>query len=202
MCQTPQLAEGHDYYGQYSDNALDWYHRSASQVLFMNHVLIDPPVDRSKNRVDVRDVYVTVDGEDDNGIRVSGAKMVATGSALTHATFVAVNSGVAARMKPGRDDMALVFIVDMDAPGLKVICRPSYEAAARHPFEASLASRYDENDAVIVFDKTFIPWATCWPIATSRRARASMRRRVSSTAITSIRPPGYQSNWSSPPPCS
>lgn len=154
-----QLAEGHDYYGAYRDNALAWYHRSASQVLYMNHVLIDPPVDRSRDRVDVRDVFVSVDREDDNGIYVSGAKMVATGSVLTHATFVAVNSGVAARMQPGRDDdMAVVFIVDMDTPGLKVICRPSYEAAVRHVFEAPLASRFDENDAVIVFDNAFIPW--------------------------------------------
>ena len=154
-----QLAEGHDYYGTYSANGLNWYHRSARHVLYMNHVLIDPPVDRSRPRIDGRDVFVTIDSEDDNGIYVSGAKMVATGSVLTHATFVAVNSGVAARMEAGRDDdMAVVFIVDMDAPGLKVICRPSYEAAARHVFEAPLAARYDENDAVIVFDNAFIPW--------------------------------------------
>jgi 4-hydroxyphenylacetate 3-monooxygenase len=122
-----QLAEGHDYYGTYSANGLNWYHRSARHVLYMNHVLIDPPVDRSRPRIDGRDVFVTIDGEDDNGIYVSGAKMVATGSVLTHATFVAVNSGVAARMEAGRDDdMAVVFIVDMDAPGLKVICRPSH----------------------------------------------------------------------------
>lgn len=154
-----QLAEGHTFYGQYGDNALEWYRRSASQVLYMNHVLIDPPVDRSRDRADVRDVFVTVDREDDNGIYVSGAKMVATGSALTHATFVAVNSGVAARMEPGRDDdMALVFITDMDASGMKLICRPSYEAAAKSPYEAPLATRFDENDAVIIFDNTFVPW--------------------------------------------
>lgn len=154
-----QLAEGHSYYGEYADNALAWYHRSASKVLFMNHVLIDPPVDRSAERMDVRDVYVSLDAEDDNGIYVSGAKMVATASALTHATFVAVNSGVAARMEPGRDDeMALVFIADMATPGMKLVCRPSYEAAARSPFDAPLASRFDENDAVLVFDNAFIPW--------------------------------------------
>ena len=117
----------------------------------MNHVLIDPPVDRAKPRVDVRDVYVTLDREDDRGIYVSGAKMVATGSALTHATFVAMNSGVAARLESGRDeDMALVFIVDMNTPGLKLISRPSFEAAAKSPFDAPLASRFDENDAVVV----------------------------------------------------
>lgn len=154
-----QLAEGHSYYGEYADNALAWYHRSASKVMFMNHVLIDPPVDRSRERMDVRDVFVSLDRDDDNGIYVSGAKMVATASALTHATFVAVNSGVAARMEPGRDDdMALVFIADMDAPGLKLICRPSYEAAASSPFDAPLASRFDENDAVLIFEDTFIPW--------------------------------------------
>ncbi|MEM7095324.1 MAG: 4-hydroxyphenylacetate 3-hydroxylase N-terminal domain-containing protein [Actinomycetota bacterium] len=154
-----QLAEGHDYYGDFADNALAWYHRCASRVLYMNHVLIDPPVDRARERSDVRDVFVTIDREDDAGIYVSGAKMVATGSALTHATFVAVNSGVAARMEPGRDDdMAVVFIVDMAAPGVRLICRPSYESAARHPFEAPLASRFDENDAVIVFDEAFVPW--------------------------------------------
>jgi 4-hydroxyphenylacetate 3-monooxygenase len=154
-----QLAEGESFYGEFGANAVAWYRRSASKVLFMNHVLIDPPVDRSRPRVDVQDVYVTVDQHDDNGMYVSGAKMVATGSALTHATFVAVNSGVAARMEPGRDDdMALVFIADMSAPGLKVICRPSYELAARHPFEAPLASRFDENDAVVVFERTFVPW--------------------------------------------
>ncbi|MDH3679288.1 MAG: Pyoverdin chromophore biosynthetic protein pvcC [Acidimicrobiia bacterium] len=154
-----QLAEGHAYYGEYGSNALDWYQRSAADVLFMNHVLIDPPVDRAKERMDVRDVYVSLRGTDDNGIRVSGAKMVATGSALTHATFVAVNSGVAARMQPGRDeDMALVFITEMNGPGVKLICRPSYEAAAASPFDAPLASRFDENDSVIVFDDAFVPW--------------------------------------------
>lgn len=154
-----QLAEGWAYYGDYGDNARAWYEKTARQCLFMNHVLIDPPVDRNQARIDVRDVFVSVESEDDNGIRVSGAKMVATGSALTHATFVAVNSGTAARMEAGRDeDMALVFITDMNAPGIKLVCRPSYELAAPSPWDAPLASRYDENDAVVVFDEAFIPW--------------------------------------------
>ncbi|MEM7404976.1 MAG: 4-hydroxyphenylacetate 3-hydroxylase N-terminal domain-containing protein [Pseudomonadota bacterium] len=154
-----QLAEGHAFYGEFADHALAWYHRCASTCLYMNHVLIDPPVDRGKARIDVRDVFVSVEREDDRGIYVSGAKMVATGSALTHATFVALNSGVAARMEAGRDeDMALVFIVDMNTPGLKLISRPSYEAAARSPFDAPLASRFDENDAAVVFENAFVPW--------------------------------------------
>ena len=154
-----QLAEGEDFYAPYGENALNWYKMSAEKCLYMNHVLIDPPVDRSKRRIDVRDVYLTTTKDDDKGIYVSGAKMVATGSALTEATFVAVNSGTAARMEVGRDeDMALVFITRMNAPGVKLICRPSYEHKATSPFDYPLASRFDENDAVMVFDNALIPW--------------------------------------------
>ena len=154
-----QLAEGYDFYGEYGDNALSWYKKFASQGLHINHVLIDPPINRAKGRAEVKDIYVSVDKSDDNGIYVTGAKMVATGSALTHATFVAVNSGTAARMEVGRDeDMALVFLADMNSPGLKLLSRPSYELRANSPFDAPLASRFDENDAVVVFENCFIPW--------------------------------------------
>jgi 4-hydroxyphenylacetate 3-monooxygenase len=54
--------------------------------------------------------------------------------------------------------MALVFIVDMNAPGVKLLSRPSYEARAVSPWDAPLASRFDENDAVIIFDHAFVPW--------------------------------------------
>ncbi len=154
-----QLAEGYDFYAPYGENALNWYKKYASKGLFLNHVLVDPPVDRNRPRHEVRDVYVTVTKDDDKGIYVSGAKMVATGSALTHSTFVAVNSGAASRMQVGRDeDMALVFFADTDTPGLKMICRPSYELKATSPFDAPLSSRFDENDSVLVLDNAFIPW--------------------------------------------
>lgn len=154
-----QLAEGHDFYEPFGGNALDWYTRCASQALFMNHVLVDPPVDRDRPHHEGTDIYVNVTKDDDRGITVSGAKMAATGSALTHATFVAPNSGTTARMEKGKDEaFALVFIVDMETPGLKLISRPSYERNANSPFDAPLSSRFDENDAVLVFHDAFIPW--------------------------------------------
>ena len=49
----------------------------------------------------------------------------------------------------------------MDAPGVKVIARSSYElAAAMHgnPFDYPLSSRLDENDAIFIMDRAVIPW--------------------------------------------
>lgn len=146
-----------DFYDPFGDNASAWYRRYASQGLFLNHVLINPPIDRSRAVHEMRDVFVHVESETDGGIVVSGAKMLATGSALTHATFVAQNS--AAQLEPGQaEDFALVFIAPMDTPGMSLVSRASYEQAARSPFDHPLSSRFDENDAVMVFENAFIPW--------------------------------------------
>ncbi len=54
-----------------------------------------------------------------------------------------------------------MFIAPMDTPGIKLICRGSYELAAAatgSPWDYPLTSRFDENDAIFVFDNAFIPW--------------------------------------------
>jgi paerucumarin biosynthesis protein PvcC len=145
------------WYAPFEDSGKRWYRAYAENVLFLNHVLINPPIDRDKAVHEVEDVYVHVVGERDDGIVVSGAKMLATGSALTHATFVAQNSAV--QLEEGKaEDYALVFIAPMDTPGKKLMSRRSYEADARSPWENPLSSRFDENDAVVLFDDAFIPW--------------------------------------------
>ncbi|MBO8140732.1 MAG: Pyoverdin chromophore biosynthetic protein pvcC [Firmicutes bacterium] len=148
-----------DYYAPFAGSALKWYKDTARKVLFLNHVIVDPPVDRHRPPHETRDVMVHVTKETDAGIYVSGAKQVATASALTHATFVAVNSGSAARLAEGRDeDFALVFFTRMDNPRQYLLSRSSYEARASHPFDYPLSARFDENDAVLILDNAFIPW--------------------------------------------
>jgi len=148
-----------NYYAPFGDNARRWYQECAAKVLFMNHVIVDPPIDRNRPPSEVRDVFMHVVKETDGGIIVSGAKQVATASALTHATFVGVNSGSAARLQEGRDeDVALVFFVRMDNPRQYLISRASYELRAESPFDNPLSSRFDENDAFLVLDNAFIPW--------------------------------------------
>ena len=146
-----------EWYAPFGDSARHWYRAYAQQALYLNHVLINPPIDRNRAVHEVEDVFVHVVEERDDGMVVDGAKMLATGSALTHATFVAQNSAV--QLEEGRaEDYALAFIVPMDAPGMKLICRASYERPATSPWDAPLASRFDENDAVAVFDRVFVPW--------------------------------------------
>ncbi|MEF2968627.1 4-hydroxyphenylacetate 3-hydroxylase N-terminal domain-containing protein [Paenibacillus sp. M1] len=72
----------------YENNARRWYGEAQRKVLFINHPLINPLMDRNKPVHEVSDVFINVEKETDAGIIVSGAKMVATGSALTNCHFV------------------------------------------------------------------------------------------------------------------
>ncbi len=150
------LGANHEFYGKFSDNAKAWYKRSQESVLFMNHAIVNPPVDRYKAD-QVRDVFVTIQKETDAGIVVSGAKVVATSSALTHYNFLGQNAAM-----PSTDpDLAVMFIVPMNAPGVKLLCRTSYEMTASvmgTPYDYPLSSRFDENDAIFVLDNVLIPW--------------------------------------------
>ena len=150
------LGANAEFYRPFEDNARAWYRASQEKVLYWNHAIVHPPVDRDRPPEEVADVFVHVERETDSGLVVSGAKVVATGSALTHYNFIA-HYGLPIKDKK----FALVATVPMAAPGLKLICRPSYSAAAAvmgSPFDYPLSSRLDENDTILVLDKVLIPW--------------------------------------------
>lgn len=146
-----------EFYGDRADNARAWYKKVQETVPFINHAIVNPPVDRGKSADTVRDVVVKVDKETDAGIYVSGAKVVATGAAITQWNFVG-QSGTTAT---DDDSLALMFMLPVSSPGCKLICRTSYEGiAAKHgsPFDYPLSSRFDENDSIFVLDNAFVPW--------------------------------------------
>ncbi|MDX2158222.1 MAG: 4-hydroxyphenylacetate 3-hydroxylase N-terminal domain-containing protein [Hyphomicrobiaceae bacterium] len=151
------LGANAEFYGKFADNARGWHRRAQEAVLYVNHALVNPPIDRSKPAEQVKDVYISIQKETDAGMYVSGAKVVATNSVLTHYNFLGQNMG----QEINDPSMVVMFMAPMDTPGIKLICRPSYEMAAGavgSPWDYPLTSRYDENDAIFVFDNAFIPW--------------------------------------------
>ena len=115
------------------------------------------------------DVYAHVTKETDAGIHVTGAKVVATGSALTHFTFVAHHGLIPVQGK----NFAVVFMVPTNAKGVKLICRVSNEQRAAvlgSPFDYPLSSRLDENDAIFVMDDVFVPWEDVFVYADVEKA--------------------------------
>ncbi len=153
---TTPLGANPEFFGEYADNARRWYREIQEQVLHIGHAIIHPPVDRNRAADEVRDVYVHVESTNDNGIVVSGAKVVATGSPTTQYNYVS-HMGVPL----GDNNFAVTFLAPSAGRGIKMIARHSYEEAAARaagPFDYPLSSRFDENDAILVFDEALIPW--------------------------------------------
>jgi len=172
------LGANAEFYAPYEDNARRWYRYSQQRVPFVNHAIVQPPVDRNMAPGapgGPTDIYVHVTKETDAGIRVTGAKVVATGSALTHYTFVA-HAGVL----PVQDKkFGLVFLVPSNAKGVKFISRVSNEQRAAvlgGPFDYPLSSRLDENDAIFVMDDVLVPWENVFVYADLEKANAFFPR--------------------------
>jgi aromatic ring hydroxylase len=131
------LGANADFYDPYQDNAKRWYKYTQERVPFVIHAIIHPPVDRDRPPNEASDVCAHLEKETDAGIIVSGAKVVATGSVLTNYTFVAHHGLI-----PLQDEnFAAVFMIPTDAPGVKFICRASYEmtsAVMGSPFDYPL----------------------------------------------------------------
>src|SRR5947208_593714 len=151
------LGANSEFYRPFEANARAWDKKAQERVMYLNHAIIHPPVDRDRGIHERAEVCVHIEKETDAGMYVSGAKVVATGSALTHYTFVAHHGLIPVQDK----NFAVVFIMPTNAPGIKLICRTSNEQRAAvmgSPFDYPLSSRLDENDAIFVMDDVLVPW--------------------------------------------
>ena len=119
-------------------------------------MIINPQADRSKAAHEQADEFLTagVVDEDSEGLTIRGAKMLATGGIMANEVFVTCIQP----LQPGDEKYAVSFTVPMNARGLKILSRKSYEEHAPSVYDNPLAHRFDENDAVLYFDDVKVPW--------------------------------------------
>ena len=117
----------------------------------------DPKGDRSRAPQDQDpDLMVHVTRETDAGIIIRGAKYE---TAAAYADQAYLKPTVGAWSSEKLSDYAVGCIVKMGAPGVKHICRAGF--AGRPTSNAEdypLANRFDEVEALVVFDDVLIPW--------------------------------------------
>jgi 4-hydroxyphenylacetate 3-monooxygenase len=125
----------------------------ARRDLCLTHTLIHPTVDRAWGDAPAagNDVAVHKVAETAHGIVVRGARILAT--LAPFADDLAVYP--AAPLPAGADAYALAFSIPMATPGLKFLCRDSM--SARSPVDHPLSSRFDEQDAFVIFDDVEVP---------------------------------------------
>ncbi|HWB49282.1 MAG TPA: 4-hydroxyphenylacetate 3-monooxygenase, oxygenase component [Stellaceae bacterium] len=156
------FAIGADEFGRrdrrFADNVRAYHAHAREADLCMTHTLLNPQVDRSKPvEAQDKDLAAKIVRETDAGIVVSGARMVSTLCAFSDdilvmpSTFLATNEAAA--------PYAFGFSIPVATSGLKFICRPSIvHRNAASGMDYPLSSRFDEGDALAVFDNVLVPW--------------------------------------------
>ena len=141
---------------RFADNVRRFYRRVLEEDLYVSYVIIPPQVDRSKttHEWDEQFMQVGVYAERDDGIVLRGAQMLGTGAAISNWLHVSCIFP----LKPGDELYANSLVVPLETPGLKLYCRPPYALGKSSVFDYPLSTRFDESDALVVFDDVFVPW--------------------------------------------
>ncbi|GAB7057932.1 MULTISPECIES: 4-hydroxyphenylacetate 3-hydroxylase family protein [Paenibacillus] len=162
---------------RFADKISAYYQTARDRDLFLTTSLLDPQIDRSKGLNDkkIAERYLHVVKETSEGIVLRGAKMIATGAPYTH-DFLIFSFH---RLMNDYGKHAHALIVPADSAGLHIVCRESF--ADPREKEHILSSRYDEMDAVLLFDDVLVPWErvllygdaeAVWELRTNKTANA------------------------------
>ena len=120
----------------------------------LTHTIVNPTIDKALGDVPApgNEVALHKVGDTEHGIIVRGARILAT--LAPFADEIAVYPGHP--LRPGTDDFALSFCIPMATPGLKFLCRDSC-AVNGNTFDHPLSSRFDEQDAFVIFHDVEVP---------------------------------------------
>ena len=154
------FAEARDVFDRldtrFGDNVTRYYEYVRENDLFLTHALITPQIDRSKSSFDQADAFLHmgVVRETSEGLIIRGARMLATLGPTADEVIVYNLPG----LKPGDERHAMMFAVPMNTKGVRLICREPFDEGTRTSFDHPLASRFEEADALLVFDDVLVPW--------------------------------------------
>ena len=169
-------AELNALHAGFGDNAERYWHHARRNDLALSHGLHDPHMDKTLRPKQDPDRCLRIVKERDDGIVVRGARFVTLGP-LSNEVIVAPTY-VLAEDEP---EFALWFACPVNLPGIRQICRDPFtlrKASADHP----LSTRYDEQDALMIFDDVLIPWERVFLMRKPKEANMLFRSRVMSFA--------------------
>ena len=169
MARTPDFmnvsiagwAGAAEYFGQnrpeFADNVRRYFEHIRENDVTLTHTLVNLQPRRESGVLDKLDeqVALTVVKETDAGIVVRGSRVLATLGPLSDE--IAVYPTRTHMIGPESWRQAFSFAIPNNTPGLKFICRESFDYG-RSGFDHPLGSRFEEMDCIVFFDDVLVPW--------------------------------------------
>ncbi len=142
---------------EFAENMRSYYDYVRSNDKVLTHTLVNPMFNyaQAKEGKYSDKVALQVVKETDAGIVVKGARLLATLG--PHADEIEVFPSTLLKGSDENLPFAFAFAIPINTPGVRLICRDTYDHG-KSGFDAPLASRFEEMDAVVTFKNVFVPW--------------------------------------------
>jgi 4-hydroxyphenylacetate 3-monooxygenase len=142
---------------RFSPHVLAYFEKCRREDLFLAHAVT--PLQGSKDakfagREAVETPQLRVVRTGDAGVVISGIKLLATGAAFSHETWI----GNIQPLAPGHEAEAITCMVPNNAPGLELWSRKAFERYAVSEFDNPVSYRFDESDCIVVCKEVHVPW--------------------------------------------
>ena len=159
------LASAEGWFGQagpgFGENIRRYYEKIREEDLLCTHTLVPPQANRAVTASQQAGgaLMAHIVREDDNGIVIRGARLLATIGPFADELLVFPSTVL--RNSPEDKQYSFACAIANDTPGLRYLARePLDYGRPRH--DHPLGSRFEETDAVVIFDDVHVPYERCF----------------------------------------
>ncbi|MSQ70585.1 MAG: hypothetical protein EXR27_04730 [Betaproteobacteria bacterium] len=141
----------------FGKNLLAYYEYARKHDIYLSFACVPPTGIRSPDMFPGqarKDPTLRVVDEDDSGVYISGMKMLATGAVFADEVWI----GNLIPLDEKHKKEGITCAVPINAPGVSLWARQSYERPVQHEADYPLSYRFDETDSVLVCDRVKVPW--------------------------------------------
>lgn len=144
-------------FGKYADNLTRYYEHMRKEDIYGVYAVIPPQAARNpefyvKQNLPIPTLRVV--REDDDGVVISGMKMLATGAVFADEIWI----GNVLPLAPDQKKQAITCSIPVNAKGLTLWSRKPFERHGTTEFDSPLAHRYDETDSMLLCEEVKVPW--------------------------------------------
>ncbi len=144
-------------FGKYEQNLLAYYEHMRKNDTYAVYAVIPPQAARNPEFYQKQNLPIPtlrVVAEDDRGVTISGMKMLATGAVFANEIWI----GNLIPLAPNQLAESVTCAVPVNAKGLTLWSRKSFERHSPNEFDNPLAFRFDESDAMVMCENVHVPW--------------------------------------------
>ena len=141
----------------YGDNLVKHYDTMRRNDIYAAYAVLPPAGARNPEFYQQHNLPVPtlrVVDETDDGVVMSGMKMLATGGAYADELWI----GNLLPLAPGQTKESITCAVPCNAPGLTLWSRKPAARDLRNDFDYPLSARLDESDVMVLCDNVKVPW--------------------------------------------